>query len=76
MKKARSHDSVDITRRRLLKGLVTAPFFLSSVSTWASAPTEPDVVIIGAGAAGLGAAKTLTDLGISFVMIEAQARTG
>ncbi|MCF8067124.1 MAG: FAD-dependent oxidoreductase [Desulfobacterales bacterium] len=76
MKKAASHDSVNISRRILLKGIAAAPFILSSASTWASIPAEPDVVIIGAGAAGLGAAKTLTDLGISFIMIEAQARTG
>ncbi|MCF8067119.1 MAG: FAD-dependent oxidoreductase [Desulfobacterales bacterium] len=76
MKKKVYDDSVNLVRRRLLKGLAAVPFFLSSPLAWASAPTEPDVVIIGAGAAGLGAAKTLMDLNISFIMIEAQARTG
>jgi monoamine oxidase len=65
---------VDLTRRRVLAGLAATPFFLNSV--WASVPKNPDVVIIGAGAAGLGAAKTLSDMGISFVLIEAQSRVG
>jgi len=74
MNKLSSHDRVDLTRRRLLLGLAAAPFFINSA--WASAPNNPDVVIIGAGAAGLGAAKTLSDLGISFLLIEAQSRIG
>ena len=34
------------------------------------------MVIIGDGAGGMGAAKTLSDLGISFLLIEAQSRIG
>jgi len=74
MKKSSSHDTVDLTRRHLLLSLAAVPFIINSV--WASAPKNPDVVIIGAGAAGLGAAKTLSDLGISFLLIEAQNRIG
>jgi monoamine oxidase len=74
MNKLSSHGTVDLTRRHLLLGLAAAPFVFNSV--WAAAPKSPDVVIIGAGAAGLGAAKTLSDLGISFLLIEAQSRTG
>ncbi len=74
MNKVSSHDTVDMTRRRMLLGLAATPFFVNSV--WASAPKNPDVVIIGAGAAGLGAAKTLSDMGVSFVLIEAQSRIG
>jgi monoamine oxidase len=37
---------------------------------------EPDVVIIGAGAAGLAAARTLIDNGRSVVVIEARDRIG
>jgi len=68
-----------LTRRRLLQGLAAAPLFFQSIpwsKAWASTPSNPDVVIIGAGAAGLGAAKTLTEKGISFVLIEAQSRIG
>ena len=65
---------MDLTRRHLLLGLAAAPFVINSV--WAAAPKRPDVVIIGAGAADLGAAKTLTDLDISFLLIEAQSRIG
>lgn len=39
-------------------------------------PSNPDVVIIGAGAAGLGAARTLIDAGVSVVLIEARDRIG
>ena len=74
MKKSSSHDKVDLTRRRLLLGLAAAPFVINS--SWAAAPKNPEVLIIGAGAAGLGAAKTLSDLGISFLLIEAQSRIG
>ncbi|MGI9416161.1 MAG: flavin monoamine oxidase family protein, partial [Hyphomicrobiales bacterium] len=38
--------------------------------------SEVDVVIIGAGAAGLGAARTLQRLGKSFVLLEASHRIG
>jgi monoamine oxidase len=39
-------------------------------------PTQTDVVVIGAGAAGLSAAKELTKQGISFVVLEASHRIG
>ncbi len=38
--------------------------------------TQTDVVIIGAGSAGLSAAKELTRLGISFIVVEASHRIG
>lgn len=42
-----------------------------------SSPDVVDVVIVGAGAAGLGAARTLLDAGVkSFVVLEARARIG
>jgi len=74
MNKLSFRSTMDLTRRRFMAGLAATPFFINSV--WASPPKNPDVVIIGAGAAGLGAAKTLSDLGISFVLIEAQSRIG
>jgi len=75
MNKVAAKGKVDLTRRRLLLGMAAAPFLIQP-SSWASAPHNPDVVIIGAGAAGLGAAVTLSDLGVSFVIIEAQSRIG
>ena len=39
-------------------------------------PSEIDVAIIGAGAAGLGAAQALKDSGLSVIMLEARGRIG
>jgi len=38
--------------------------------------TQTDVIIIGAGSAGLSAAKELTKLGVSFIVVEASHRIG
>jgi len=38
--------------------------------------TQTDVIIVGAGSAGLSAAKELTRQGISFVVLEASHRIG
>ena len=39
-------------------------------------PTSPDIVVIGAGAAGLAAGRRLHELGASFVLVEASHRVG
>ena len=39
-------------------------------------PTNPDVVIIGAGAAGLAAGRKLRKSGVSFIIVEAAGRVG
>ena len=39
-------------------------------------PSNPDVVVIGAGAAGLSAAKTLRGLGFDVLVLEAEAHVG
>ncbi|MGA7808199.1 flavin monoamine oxidase family protein [Bradyrhizobium sp.] len=41
-----------------------------------SLPSSIDVAIIGAGAAGLGAAHALKDSGLSFIVLEARDRVG
>lgn len=62
-----------LPRRSLLAGLLAS----SALPAWAqSLPTDPDVVVIGAGSAGLAAARTLIDQGRSVVVIEARDRIG
>ena len=61
-------------RRRLLKTLAASA--LAPRLAIAGSPTDPDVVIIGAGVAGLEAARTLTEQGITFVLIDANDRIG
>lgn len=63
------------TRRRLLTGgsaLITA-FAISGRST---AATDADIVVIGAGAAGIAAAQTLRAAGRRPVVLEARDRIG
>ena len=61
------------TRRSFLATLLAA----TALPAWALAqPANPDVVVIGAGAAGLAAAHALAAAGLSFVVIEAKGRIG
>jgi len=60
------------SRRRLLAlfaAAASAPWGLRASAPW-------DVVVIGAGAAGLGASRRLRELGLSVITIEASNRTG
>ncbi|MBT3705669.1 MAG: FAD-dependent oxidoreductase, partial [Proteobacteria bacterium] len=61
-------------RRRLLKGLVALG--LSHRLAIAGSDSNPDVVIIGAGIAGLEAARTLAEQKITFTLIDANNRIG
>jgi monoamine oxidase len=61
-------------RRLLLKA--GAASLLAPRIVFGTTPTNPDVVIIGAGVAGLEAAKTLQAKGISFFVVEANNRIG
>ena len=44
MNRSSSHDTIDMTRRKVLMGLAATPFFINPV--WASIPRNPAVVII------------------------------
>src|SRR4051812_25445877 len=39
-------------------------------------PSDPDVVIVGAGSAGISAARTLIEAGIGVAVLEARSRVG
>ncbi|MSP83147.1 MAG: FAD-dependent oxidoreductase [Alphaproteobacteria bacterium] len=60
-----------LTRRATLSGLAA-----TTVASRSSFAGEPEVVIIGAGACGLAAARTLIDRGRSVVVLEARNRIG
>jgi monoamine oxidase len=68
----------DPSRRDLLAGIgaTAAMPLLPRVSFAQSLPTNPDVVIIGAGSAGLSAARALMAAGKSVVVLEAMNRPG
>jgi monoamine oxidase len=62
-----------MTRRRVLGGLLALP---AAPVLAQSLPTNPDVVIIGAGAAGLSAARTLMAAGKTVIVLDAADRVG
>ena len=68
------HAPIRWKRRSVLKALALAAPLPSRLV--AAIPATPDVVIVGGGAAGLAAAKTLAALRASFVLVEAAGRTG
>ncbi len=62
-----------IKRRKFLAGAAAAA--LPRIA-WGSQSTNPDVVVVGAGAAGLAAARNLIDRGFSVTVLEAEHRIG
>ena len=62
------------SRRLILKAVPAA--ILAPHAVLGNTVTNPDVVIVGAGVAGLAAAKTLRKKGVSFVVLEADSRIG
>jgi monoamine oxidase len=64
-----------LKRRDFLTGLA-ASAAMPARAAWAEAPREPDVVVIGAGMAGLSAAAVLIAEGAVVTVIEARGRIG
>ena len=60
------------SRRAVLGGLAA----LATAPALAALPADPDVIVVGAGSAGLSAARTLIDRGLSVVVLEARERIG
>ncbi|MEO1190762.1 MAG: NAD(P)/FAD-dependent oxidoreductase [Pseudomonadota bacterium] len=65
--------SLHPTRRGVLAGLTAASGLAVTRPAFAS---NPDVVIIGAGSAGLAAAHRLSEEGLTWVLLEAAGRIG
>lgn len=65
-----------MTSRRTLLQTAGATLVMSALLQRAASASDPDVVIIGAGAAGLAAAKQLAASGITFRLVEARSRIG
>jgi monoamine oxidase len=66
-----------MNRRQVLKGMGAGAFAAAlGVPVRAAAPATPDVLVVGAGGAGLTAAKELAAKGASVVVLEARDRIG
>ncbi|MDP2119258.1 MAG: FAD-dependent oxidoreductase [Hoeflea sp.] len=61
-----------VSRREFLAGLASVACPIAP----ARAQSKPDVIVIGAGMAGLAAARALTERGIATLVLEARARIG
>ncbi|MDZ5649447.1 NAD(P)/FAD-dependent oxidoreductase [Nitrospirillum sp. BR 11828] len=64
------------TRRAVVGGLLASAPLLGAAPAWAKGPQSVDVVIIGAGLAGLNAASILEGQGLSVQVVEASDRVG
>ena len=60
-------------RRDALRWLVFAPFAASGTR---AASSPPEVIVVGAGIAGLACARTLQDRGVHVIVLEARNRIG
>jgi len=65
-----------LNRRRFVSLCGGAAAAAAAGCTQARRPTNPDVVVIGAGAAGIAAAHRLREAGVDYVHIEAAGRVG
>jgi monoamine oxidase len=64
------------TRRKMLQGLGTGALVGGLRVAWGATAAVPEVLVIGAGGAGLTAAKELMKSGISVLVLEARDRIG
>jgi monoamine oxidase len=65
-----------LNRRQLLQGIGAGSLLGAFGASFAAQPASPDVLVIGAGGAGLAAAKELTATGASVLVLEARDRIG
>ncbi len=65
-----------LNRRQLLQGIGAGGLLGAFGTSFAAPPAIPDVLVIGAGGAGLAAAKELTAGGASVLVLEARDRIG
>jgi monoamine oxidase len=65
-----------LNRRELLQVLGAGALFGGLRTAAGAAPSTPDVLVIGAGGAGLTAAKELIRSGVSVLVVEARSRIG
>lgn len=65
-----------LNRRRFLQGIGAGALLGAAGPRGIAAATTPDVLVIGAGGAGLAAAKELKAKGVTVVVLEARGRIG
>ena len=65
-----------LNRRQLLQGIGAGTLFGGISGRLAAQVATPDVLVIGAGGAGLAAAKNLMSAGVSALVLEARDRIG
>ncbi|MDX1738703.1 MAG: FAD-dependent oxidoreductase, partial [Alphaproteobacteria bacterium] len=65
-----------LSRRRFISAAGSALVAPSISPSFAALPSNPEIVIIGAGVAGLSAARTLRANGVDCVILEARDRIG
>jgi monoamine oxidase len=65
-----------LNRRQVLQGFGAGALVGAFGAPLRAAPAAPDVLVIGAGGAGLAAAKTLIAQGVSVLVLEARGRIG
>jgi monoamine oxidase len=65
-----------LNRRRFLQGVGAGGVLAALGPRLTAQPSTPDVLVIGAGGAGLSAARTLMESGVSVIVLEARDRIG